>query len=70
MMKGRLVQANIVEVLQRDGALRFKELFKAVNKIHKDCDTHSFEKTLMVMELQGLIRVNNLTKGRRRIELA
>jgi hypothetical protein len=69
-MKGRLVQANIVEILERDGALRFKELFKTVHKMHSDCGTHSFDEILMIMELQGLIRVNNLTKGRRRIELA
>ena len=68
-MKGRLVQANIVEILQRDGALRFNELFKAIHKMHSDCDQHSFEETLMIMELQGLVRVNNITKGRKRIEL-
>ena len=69
-MKERLVTANIVETLERSGALKFKELYKIINKIHGDVEEHSFEETLMVMELQGLISVYTITKGKRRIELA
>jgi len=69
-MKERLVTANIVEALDRSGALKFKELFKIIKKMHNDVEEHSFEENLMVMELQGLIRVYTITKGKRRIELA
>jgi len=69
-MKERLVTANIIETLERSGALKFKELYKIIRKIHSDVEEHSFEETLMVMELQGLIRVYTITRGKRRIELA
>jgi len=69
-MKERLVTANIVETLERSGALKFKELFKIIHKMHSDVEEHNFEETLMVMELQGLIRVYTITRGKRRIELA
>jgi len=34
-----------------------------------DVEEHSFKENLMVMELQGLIRVYTITKGKLRIEL-
>lgn len=68
-MKERLVTTNIVETLERSGAMKFKELYKIIHRIHSDVEEHSFEETLMVMELQGLISVFTITKGKRRIEL-
>jgi len=75
-MKERLITANIVEALDRSGALKFKELFKIIKKLfkiikkmHNDVEEHSFKENLMVMEIQGLIRVYTITKGKLRIEL-
>jgi len=65
----RLFTSTIIEALGRNGALRVDELFKNVSKLHGDMDRRSFEETLMVMELQGLIRILSLTRDKRRVEL-
>lgn len=69
-MNDNLITSTIVESLIRNGALDVKRLFKNVKKLHGNIDNRYFEKTLMTMELQGLIRVYGMTKDKRRVELA
>jgi DNA-binding HxlR family transcriptional regulator len=64
-----LVTSTIVEALERDGALEIKSLFKQVKKLHSDIDNRFFDRTLMTMELHGLVRVYSMTKDKRRVEL-
>lgn len=69
-MNDRLVTSTIVETLGRNGALNVEDLYKSVKKLHGDMEMRPFNETLMVLELQGLIRVYNMTRDKRRVELA
>ena len=68
-MNDRLVASTIIETLDRDGALDAEDLFKSVQKLHGDLDMRFFDETLMVLEIQGLIRVLGMARDKRRIEL-
>lgn len=69
-MNDRLVISTVVETLGRNGAQRVEDLYKSVKKLHSDVERRFFEETLMVLELQGLIRVYNMARDKRRVELA
>lgn len=68
-MKDRLVPSTIVEVLDRNGALDVEDLFKSVQKLYSGLERGFFEETLMGLEIQGLIRVYGMARGKRGIEL-
>ena len=68
-MDVKLIPSAIVESLQRNRGQEFEELFKAVQKLHSDLNQHDFNRTLMDMEIQGLIRVSRLARGKRQIDL-
>ena len=68
-MNDRLVASTIIETLSRNGALEEEALYKSVQKLHGDLDMRFFEETLMVLEIQGLIRVLGMARDKRRIEL-
>ena len=68
-MNDTLVQSTIVETLVRNGALEAKVLFMRVKKLHGNIDARFFDRTLMTMELHGLLRVYSMAKDKRRIEL-
>ena len=68
-MNDRLVASTIIETLSRNGALEEEELYKSVQKLHGDLDMRFFEETLMVLEIQVLIRVLGMARDKRRIEL-
>lgn len=69
-MNNRLVTTTIVETLGRNGAQKVDDLYKQVHKLHGDMERSLFEENLMVLELQGLIRVSNMARDQRRVELA
>ena len=69
-MDTKLIPSTVVEALGRGGAQEFNDLFKQVQKYQSDINETEFNKILMEMEIQGLIRVTRMTKGRKRIELA
>lgn len=69
-MNDRLIASTIVESLDRDGAQELEDLYKSVQKLHTDLDHKFFEETLMVLEIQGILRVYGMTKDRHRVELA
>ena len=66
----RLVASTIVEALDRNGAQELEDLYKSVQKLHADLDRRFFEETLMALEIQGVLRVQGMTKDRHRVELA
>lgn len=68
-MKLRLVASSILDVLEREGAKEEEEVYKQIQRLHGDIDRRVFEELLMSLEIQGLIRVSNLSRDRRRIEL-
>lgn len=60
----------IVEFLQgKRGAVIDTELFKALKKDDGDLSFRTFNKTLMKLEIEGIIHVSSLTKNKRHVEL-
>ena len=60
---------TIVEVLEKKGAMTDEELFDVLRETHEDLGFGALNKTLMKMEVQGMVYVSSLTKGKRRVEL-
>jgi hypothetical protein len=60
---------TIVEVLEKKGTMTDTELFNLLRERRGELGFVDFNKTLMKMEVAGLIYVSSLTKGKRRIEL-
>lgn len=69
-MDQKLIPSTIVGLLKRAGALKFADLFKKTKKQHSGFSEDHLNSMLMKMEIQGLVRVYRLPKGKRRIELA
>ncbi|MFH2110873.1 MAG: hypothetical protein ABIJ47_06375 [Candidatus Bathyarchaeota archaeon] len=69
-MDEKLLPTTIIEQLERSGALKFDELLKQVQKRHEGLSESELNIMLMKMEIQGLIRVYRIPRGKRRIELA
>ncbi|HUV34708.1 MAG TPA: hypothetical protein VMW22_07225 [Candidatus Desulfaltia sp.] len=69
-MDEKLLPTTIIEQLERSGALKFDELLKQVLKRHEGLSEGELNIMLMKMEIQGLIRVYRIPRGKRRIELA
>ena len=61
--------SEIINVLNRSGAQELDDHFKMVGKMHSDLDSKTFSSYLMEMEIQGLVRVSKMARGKRRIEL-
>ncbi|MEM2110760.1 MAG: hypothetical protein QXX08_02655 [Candidatus Bathyarchaeia archaeon] len=61
--------AIVSEILDKKGSLNDMELFESLKVFYKDIGFDEFNKTLMRMELSGLISVSSLTKGRRLVQL-
>jgi Fe2+ or Zn2+ uptake regulation protein len=68
-MNDKLLTRSIVEALERNGALQVEDLYKQVERLHGDMGDRFFNRVLMTLELQGLIRVIGLAKEKRRVEL-
>ncbi len=68
-MKLRLVASSILDILEREGAGEEEEIYKQIQRLYGDIDRRLFEELLMSLEIQGLLRVSNLSKDKRRIEL-
>ena len=65
----RLVTSTVVDALGRNGALYVNDLYKSVHKLHSGMERGAFEEILMLMELQGLLRVYKMPRGKRKAEL-
>lgn len=69
-MQWKLLPSVIVDNLKRSGALRFEQLHKNTKKRFSDLSEKDLEQILMKMEIQGIVRVYRLPRGKKRIELA
>ena len=69
-MDTKLIPANIIDLLKRTGPLKFTDLLKRTKKQHSGFSEEHLNSLLMKMEIQGLVRVYRLPKGKRRVELA
>ncbi|UCH02925.1 MAG: hypothetical protein JSV20_03865 [Candidatus Bathyarchaeota archaeon] len=54
---------------KKRGTITDEELCKALQGSKNDLNVRALNKTLMKLEINGLIRVFDLTKNKRRIEL-
>ncbi|HDO41846.1 MAG TPA: hypothetical protein ENH03_02985 [Candidatus Bathyarchaeota archaeon] len=62
----------IVEILKKKGSLTDVDLLEALRSsspLYRDLSFDELNKTLMRMELSGLISVSSLTRGRRLVQL-
>jgi len=60
---------KIIEIQEKQGSLTDAELYNEIQNIYDDIGFITFNKTLMKLEIEGLIHVFNLTKNKRGVEL-
>jgi Fe2+ or Zn2+ uptake regulation protein len=61
---------SVVEtLLKKNGNATDTELYTSLKKTHKDLSQRELNKTLMMLEVEGVIQVFNLTKNKRRVEI-
>ena len=60
---------QIKELLERKGPMTDVELYDLVKGTHEGIGFSELNKTLMRMEIEGIIYVSARTKGKRRVEL-
>lgn len=64
------LHTRIIEIQQKKrGTLTDSELYQALSKSYGDLSFRELNKTLMKLELHGIIHVFRLTKNKRRVEL-
>lgn len=69
-MDTKLIPAKIIELLERNGALKFDDLYKRTKKNFSRFTQDDLNTLLMRMEIQGIVKVYRIPRGKRRIELA
>ncbi|MEE8632788.1 MAG: transcriptional repressor [Candidatus Bathyarchaeia archaeon] len=62
------LRTSLLEILQRKGAMTDADLYNMV-KESQEIGFAALNKELLRLEVQGLIRVTALTRGKRRVEL-
>jgi len=65
----RPLNLAVVEALQRKGALNDDDLLDEVKDIYGDLSFRELNSVLLKLELNGILRVTRLMKGKRRVEL-
>jgi hypothetical protein len=63
------VYATVIEILREKGSMTDVELFDALRAFYKEIGLDDLNKTLMQMEVTGLISVSSLTKDKRLVQL-
>ncbi len=62
------MDSAILEVLEKRSTITDAELFDLLRETRKELGFGDLNKTLMKMEIEGLVYVSSLTKGKRRLE--
>ncbi len=63
------VYATVLEVLREKGSMADSELFEALKAFYREIGFDDLNKTLMQMEVTGLINVSSLAKDKRLVQL-
>jgi hypothetical protein len=63
------VYATVIELLIEKGSMTDSDLFEALKAFYKEIGFDDLNKTLMEMEITGLISVSSLTKDKRLVQL-
>lgn len=69
-MDVKLITPKLIELLERNGALKFEDLHKRIKKSHSSFTEDDLNTLLMKLEIQGLVKVYRIPRGKRRVELA
>lgn len=64
------VHTAIVEILAKKGSLNDSDLYKELESKYNDLSFRALNRTLMQLEIRGVIRVSRLLKKKRMVELA
>jgi hypothetical protein len=67
--KSHPLYTQIKEFLERKGPMTDVELYDLVKGTHEGVGFNELNKTLMRMEIEGIVYVSAHTKGKRRVEL-
>ena len=67
--KSHPLYTQIMETLERKGPMTDMELFDILKTTHESVGFSELNKTLMRMEIEGIVYVSARTKGKRRVEL-
>ncbi|MEM3506756.1 MAG: hypothetical protein QXT31_03785 [Candidatus Bathyarchaeia archaeon] len=59
----------LIETLEKKGAMNDIELYEELSKTFNGISYEKLNKTLMKLEIKGIIRVTRLMKGKKRVEL-
>ena len=65
----RPLNLAVVEALQRKGALTDGDLLDQVRESYGDISFRELNSVLLKLEINGILRVSRLMKGKRRVEL-
>jgi transcription initiation factor IIE alpha subunit len=63
------VHTRILEILEKKKAMNDDELYKILYTQLNNVGKRELNKVLLKLEIKGLIRVSNLTKNKKRVEL-
>lgn len=63
------IYATVIEILIEKGSMTDTDLFEALKAFYKEIGFDDLNKTLMEMEITGLISVSSLTKDKRLVQL-
>lgn len=63
------IYATVIEILEEKGSLTDADLFEVLKAFYKEIGSDDVNKTLMRMEVTGLISVSSLSKDRRLVQL-
>lgn len=70
VLSPRPLHTLIVELLEKGGgSSKDSKLYSSLRELRKDLSFGVFNKTLMRLEVCGVVRVRNLSKGERIVEL-
>lgn len=63
------LHVTVLEILEKKGSVTDEELFQALKAFHEGIGRDDLNKTLMRMEIRGLISVSSSTKSKRLVQL-
>jgi hypothetical protein len=63
------VYATVIEILEEKGSIADSDLFEALRAFYREIGFDDLNRTLMRMEVTGLISVSSLAKDRRLVQL-
>ncbi len=64
------IHTAIIEILAKKGSLNDSELLRELESKYNDIGFRTLNRTLMQLEIRGVIRVSRLLKKKKMIELA